>query len=93
MNTIADKRGSGMDYEGIFDLIENNPALHQCQLFNGDCWYGSMYPKFSATMSACIDELLCPKVYITKISLKVYGNNYKDTGKIDECMLYLDKCC
>ena len=31
MNIIEEKRGSGMDNEYIFALIENNPALYQCQ--------------------------------------------------------------
>ena len=44
-------------------------------------------------MSACMDALLCPKIRIPKLGLKVYDNKCDGTVIIDECVLYLDILC
>ena len=85
--------GSGMADEDIFALIYNNPALYQYQSCNSAYWDRSMYLESSATMSAFMDVLLCLKVHISELGLKVYVKNCEDTGPIDECVLYPEKSC
>lgn len=90
---ITQKRAEGVEDATIADDLNSNPRIFQCQSCNGACLQGSDYANCSSTLSNCINTLLCEKVRVPEMDLKVYDKNYIDTGNVDAFHIYPERCC
>ena len=78
----------------ILQHLNQNPALVQCSLCDGECHPGSKYQTFSVSPSTCTSALLCDRVHTPYYNLAKLDINFRVVpGETDEFHMHPEACC
>ena len=89
-----EKKKEGMSDRDIKVYLGENPTLFQCQKCNGKCHEGSVYQTFSASLSTCMNALLCAKVRVPPYDLPKLDINLRGVpGEMDQFEIHPEECC
>ena len=88
------KRTEGWSDEAIKTYISTDVDEFQCKRCNGQCHPESIYQICSASLSTCMNALLCPKVHIPQLYMQKINLNFNEVpGAIDEFFIHQEQCC
>lgn len=91
---ILAKQAENMDDKAIKSYLDENQHLLLCQECNGKCHAGSVYRKFSGSLSTCASALLCEKVHVPELDLPCLDINFHEkSGEMDEFFIHREECC
>ena len=90
---IERKSAEGLDNATIAQNLHNDPSIYQCQACNGACLKGSEYYDGPSSVSNLINTILCDKVHVPEMDLKIFDKNFVDTGRTDQYRIHSEKCC